>query len=178
MAEEPQFDFDDIKLEDVKFTKATDKTELKSSEIKYPHPGELYGKIAVPDVGVDVPLFFGDTLEILRYGAGQYMSSKFPGEIGTTIVGDHNGNQFGKLNNAEIGMLVNLSTTYGEYQFRIISKDIKNKDDAMVTSLLFQKKEPLLLLYTCYPIDSIGRTDDRIFVQCEYVSGPLINENE
>ena len=153
-------------------------TEIKSSEIDYPSIGEQYGEIVISDLSIQVPVFFGDTPEILRYGAGQYTGSVFIGEKGTTIIGDHNGNQFGKLLTAESGMIVEVSTTYAKYQYKIIAKVIRNENDALVGELLKQRQASILLLYTCYPVDSLGLTDDRIFVTCEYLSGPLINEEE
>lgn len=172
----PKFAFDDNQKVDLKTANGVE--EVKSSEINYPAPGQKYGQIIVADLALDVPLFFGDSPEILRHGAGHYTGSIFPGEMGTTLIGDHNGNQFGKLVGADFGMIVEVKTTYGTYQFKVDTKEIKDKDDSMVTGLLNQNEQRLLVLYTCYPVDSIGMTKDRLFVVCSYYSGPIVNEKE
>ena len=35
--------------------------------------------------------------------------------------------------------------------------------------------EEILILYTCYPVDTLASTPDRYFVFCELVSGPKVN---
>lgn len=73
--------------------------EINSSQIQFPKYGENYGEITISRIKLDTPLYFGDSETILREGAGQYMGSVFPGEIGTTLVGGHNIDEFGKLLN-------------------------------------------------------------------------------
>ncbi|MEE1499033.1 MAG: class D sortase, partial [Enterococcus hirae] len=41
-----------------------------------------------------------------------------------------------------------------------------------------QRNNAKLILYTCYPIDSIGLTDQRLFVTAKLHAGPMINENK
>ncbi|MFV0560036.1 MAG: class D sortase [Enterococcus sp.] len=175
----PKFDetsetaFAAVKDEDVK-TDADN--ELPSSEINYPRGGEKYGKIVIDDLKIDEPLYFGDTQAILRYGAGQYMGSVYPGELGTTLVGGHNTASFGKLLGIETGTTVKVQTTYANYTYKVVSREIKYKTDQDIQAQIVQQKKRHLILYTCYPLNSLGMSDRRVFVTCEFVDGPIIND--
>lgn len=151
------------------------KNELSSSKIDYPVGGQLYGKVKIERLQLNVPLYFGDTEEILREGAGQFMGSVYPGEVGTTLIGGHNVDDFGKLGAAQVGDEITLQTTYGNYTYRINQLDVRNKKDKVIDEMICQREDRRLILYTCYPIDSLGLTDDRLFAIGEFVSGPKID---
>ena len=170
-------DFTAIKEEEVQ-EKVNENNELPSSELIYPVGGQQYGKILVSPIGLDVPLYFGDTDEMLRLGAGQFMGSVYPGEQGTSLIGGHNVDGFGKLAMINIGDEIQIQTTYGNYVFTVSNKEVANKDDKAINDLIYQRDKRIALLYTCYPIDSLGMTDERLFVTADYTSGPMINENE
>lgn len=152
--------------------------ELPSSKIDYPVGGQLYGKVKIEKLQLNVPLYFGDTEEILREGAGQFMGSVYPGELGTTLIGGHNVDDFGKLGAAQVGDEITLQTTYGNYVYRINRLDVRDKKDKEINEMIYQRNDRRLILYTCYPIDSLGLTNERLFAIGEFVSGPMINGNE
>lgn len=154
------------------------KNELPSSKIDYPLGGQLYGKVKIEKLQLNVPLYFGDTEEILREGAGQFMGSVYPGELGTTLIGGHNVDDFGKLGAAQVGDEITLQTTYGNYVYRINRLDVRDKKDKEINEMIYQRNDRRLILYTCYPIDSLGLTNERLFAIGEFVSGPMINGNE
>lgn len=167
--------FEAIKEEDVA---KDENNELASSSIAYPRGGERYGDIMVDSLDLNMPLYFGDTDEILRKGAGQYMGSVYIGETGTSLVGGHNVDGFGKLSGIQTNDIVTAKTTYANYRYQVKEMVIRHKDDPEINELISQKDKPILLLYTCYPVDSLGMTDERLFVICELVEGPLINPNK
>lgn len=152
--------------------------ELPSSEVDYPVGAQLYGKVKIEKLKMDVPLYFGDTDEILRKGAGQFMGSVYPGEIGTSLIGGHNVDDFGKLGAAQVGDEIEIQTTYGNYTYRITKLDVRNKNDKEIDNMIYQRNDRRLILYTCYPLDSLGLTDERLFAIAEFVSGPMINADE
>ena len=154
------------------------KNELPSSKIDYPVGGQLYGKVKIEKLQLNVPLYFGDTEEILREGAGQFMGSVYPGELGTTLIGGHNVDDFGKLGAAQVGDEITLQTTYGNYVYRINQIEVRNKKDKEINDMIYQRNDRRIILYTCYPIDSLGLTNERLFAIGEFVSGPMINGNE
>lgn len=152
--------------------------ELASSSITYPRGGECYADIIIDSVNLNVPLYFGDTDDFLRKGAGQYMGSVYLGEVGTTLVGGHNVDGFGKLSGVRKNDIVITKTIYANYRYQVKETKICHKDDPEISKLINQREKPTLLLYTCYPIDSLGMTDERLFVICALVEGPLINPNK
>lgn len=154
------------------------RNELPSSKIDYPVGGQLYGKVKIEKLQLNVPLYFGDTEEILREGAGQFMGSVYPGELGTSLIGGHNVDDFGKLGAAQVGDEITLQTTYGNYVYRINQIEVRDKKDKEFNDMIYQRNDRRVILYTCYPIDSLGLTNERLFAIGEFVSGPMINGNE
>ena len=154
------------------------RNELPSSKIDYPVGGQLYGKVKIEKLQLNVPLYFGDTEEILREGAGQFMGSVYPGELGTSLIGGHNVDDFGKLGAAQVGDEITLQTTYGNYVYRINQIEVRDKKDKEINDMIYQRNDRRVILYTCYPIDSLGLTNERLFAIGEFVSGPMINGNE
>lgn len=149
--------------------------ELASSQIEYPKGGYQYGEVIVEKLDLDMPLYYGDSDDILRLGAGQFMGSVYPGEVGMSLIGAHNGYGFGKFIGIEKGDIVTVKTTYANYEYKVTKMDIRMKDDPEIEAALEQREQPKMIFYTCYPVDSIGMTDERIFVFCDLVKGPVIN---
>lgn len=157
---------------------ANDTREIASSKLDYPKPGEKYGKIIVSKVKLNEPLYFGDSNEILRKGAGQYTGSVYPGEMGTTMVGGHNIDGFGKLLGVNEGDIIQVKTTYGRYRYKVTEAKVYQYNDTTIMQRLNQRTQRKLILYTCYPIDALGMTTKRLFITADYVSGPIINPNK
>lgn len=174
LSDTPKFETT-VKASATSIKTVTSHDELASSQLNYPVAGEQYAQVLVPDLGLDVPLFYGDSQEILRYGAGQFMGSIFPGELGTTIAGGHNGITFGKLFYASPGMNITLHTTYGSYQYEVQRVAILDQRDPTIEAQIKQKSSRELLLYTCYPIDAFGMTNQRVFVTATLVKGATID---
>ncbi len=146
------------------------KTTTTKKVSQYPKSGELYGTVSIPDLGVEEPLYYGDSREILRLGAGQYMGSVYPGEVGTTLIGAHNNTTFNHMLVGEPGTKITLDTTYGTFTYEVEKREIKNYQDPAILDQLNQKERKQLILYTCYPIYSIGMTQDRIFVTAKMIA--------
>ena len=77
---------DVVEEEDVKI----EINEVEKKLTHYPYYGEQYGNVKIESIGVDLPLFYGDSLEILKNGIGHSVESYFPGEGGTVIMCEHN----------------------------------------------------------------------------------------
>ncbi|ENZ5660145.1 class D sortase [Enterococcus hirae] len=177
LAEAPTFKENNHK-EAIKQLSTNGESEISSSKIQFPHYGQLYGEISVPSIQLKTPLYFGDSATILRKGAGQYMGSTFPGEIGTTLIAGLNSDSFGKLINIKAQEIITIQTNYGSYQYEVEEVRVANKHDTQIKQEIRQRNNAKLILYTCYPIDSIGLTDQRLFVTAKLHAGPMINENK
>ena len=73
----------------VKVEKTTEKQAMEMNEDNrlenYPEYGTQYATIEIPKIDVNLPVYYGDTLEILKNGVGHSSGSYFPGEGGSII---------------------------------------------------------------------------------------------
>lgn len=129
----------------------------------YPEYGERYAQIEIEKIEVNLPVYFGDTLEILKNGVGHSSGSYFPGEGGSIIYMGHNSKQiFRRFSELEVGDNIKVTTDYGEYNYQIYDTKIINENE--LEKLPIQKKEEILMIYTCYPFSNIGYTKQRYVV--------------
>ena len=149
--------------------------KLPSSTLVYPLAGDQFGRVVIDKVEIDEPLFYGDSEDILSMGTGQYLGSMIPGDLGTTLIGGHNWPSFGRIYYLEPGDAIVINTHYGEYTYQVSDKKIAHYTDPVIMERLGDKTKHSLILYTCYPLDAIGLTPERVFVFADYVSGPLID---
>ena len=95
------------------------KAEINIEEkqvINYPEYGTQYATIEIPRIDVNLPVYFGDTLEILKKGVGHSSGSYFPGEGGSIVYMGHNSrNVFRRFSELQIGDDITVTTSYGVY---------------------------------------------------------------
>lgn len=145
------------------------------SEIEYPKYGEHFGELIIEDCSINTKLFMGDGEIALRNGVGIYYGSFIPGYGGTILVAGHNNTAFNGLKNAEKGQIVTIRTSYGNYTYEITDTVVKKATDSTAYDL--SADEENLIMYTCYPFDELGLTQNRFFVYGKFVSGPIITNN-
>ena len=127
---------------------------------EYPEYGTQYGRLIIKDLEVDLPLYFGDTLSILRNGVGHSSGSYFPGEGGAIICMAHNTKGFlRRLPEIQIGTKIQINTVYGEYTYTVYETKIVPGTETSAVPV--QHDEEILMLYTCYPVNSIGHAKNR-----------------
>ena len=69
-------------------------------------------------------------------------------------------------------MEIRVTTYYGVYVYEVTGTAVHEATDD--TSYDFSRTDENLILYTCYPFDSLGYTPFRFFVYADYVSGPAL----
>lgn len=156
--------------------KDSPKESIASSKVVYPSSGDQFGEVVIDKLNINVPLYYGDSDDILRLGAGQYIGSMIPGDIGTTLIGAHNQPVFGKIYYLEPEDEINILTHYGEYTYKVVQSKIADYKDLLINEKLGDHSKHSLILYTCYPLDAIGLTSERVFVFADLVSGSIIDE--
>ncbi len=134
----------------------------------YPEYGTKYATIQIESINVDLPVYFGDTLEILKYGIGHSAGSYFPGEGGSIVyMGHNNVRTFRRLGEVKQGDIIKVITSYGEYNYEVYDTKIIGKTEK--DKLPIQKEREILMVYTCYPFTSYGNAPSRCVVYAERV---------
>lgn len=163
-------------VKEVVETEVSENGELSSSTLLYPVGGDQFGEVVIDKVGINEPLYYGDSEDILRLGTGQYIGSMIPGDLGTTLIGGHNLPSFGRIYYLEPGDEISIHTHYGNYTYQVTEIKVADYKDPSINTKLGDRSKRSLILYTCYPLDAIGLTSERVFVSADYVSGPIIDE--
>lgn len=149
-------------LKDVKLNSVTKRLE------NYPEYGTKYGSLQIESINVDLPLYYGDTLSILRNGAGHSSGSYFPGEGGTIVCMAHNTKGYlYDLSKIEIGAEIVIETNYGKFTYEVYETKIVHKTE--VEAIKIQNEEEILDLYTCYPVNTFGHATQRFIVYSKLV---------
>lgn len=146
---------------------------IPASSISFPKYGDQYARVCIEGTKVDTPVFFGDSKELLKKGAAQYIGSKLPGFGGTIIIGAHKTTHFKDLESVKIGDSVTIVTSYGVYKYTV--NDLKVVDPKDTTAYDLGADHENLILYTCYPFNMMGFSKKRYFVYAEYTSGPVVD---
>jgi len=132
----------------------------------YPEYGTQYATIEIPKIGANLPVYFGDTLEILKKGVGHSSGSYFPSEGGSIIYMGHNSKKvFRRFSELEKGNEIIVKTNYGEYKYKIYDMQIVKETE--LEKLPIQKEKEILMVYTCYPFNNFGYTTQRYVVYAE-----------
>lgn len=144
--------------------------------LKYPNYGQKYATLKISSINLNLPLYFGDTLKILRYGVGHFAGSYFPGENGTIILAAHNNKGFfHELDKVKVGDIVVIEAEYGTFKYEVESYKVVKETD--LSSFPIQHEEEMLIMYTCYPINKrvVGRKTQRYVVYAKRIGE--VNEN-
>ena len=147
---------------------------IPGSEVEFPLSGSQYGHIVCDTIGLDAPVYWYDSDDILAYGVGQSLISLLPGFGRIIVLSGHNTTHFACLQNAEPGNVVQFHTNYCDYEYTVTNVQVMNEND--LEKLLLQKaseqRREELIMYTCYPFHAItGRKTDRLVVFADRTAG-------
>lgn len=135
-----------------------------------PVSGDNYGTITCEVKGLNAPLYYGDSDDILLKGAGQSELSYCPGEGKDIVVGGHDTTFFAPLKNIVKDDVITISAKYGVFTYKVDQVNIIDGSDFNIES-----SAERLILYTCYPFgeNNVARTQKAVYV-CSKLSGPVI----
>lgn len=146
------------------------------SIIQFPEQGTHFAQLSCESIGLDAPVFWGDTNEILRAGVGQFMGSFLPGFDRSILLSAHNTTFFKPLKLINEGDVVTLRTNYGAFSYEVKKVEVIPASEAkqMLDDMLSYDEEKLIM-YTCYPFETlVGTKTDRLFVFADKISGPTV----
>ncbi len=145
---------------------------VNAEDVEFPRIDKQFGELSISDRNISAKLFFGDGAIPLKNGVGVYAGSFIPGYGKTILIAGHNNTYFNGLKNVKKNDIVDIKTSYGNYQYKITGTKILSANDKSAYDLTEDKEN--LVMYTCYPFDELGLTNKRFFVYAKKISGPEI----
>lgn len=146
-------------------------TETKSLK-SYPKFGTKYATINITSLDISLPVYYGDTLSILKKGIGHSSGSYFPGEGGSILYMGHNtSDMLRNLSNIQLGDEIKIETTYGQFLYEVYDTKVINYKD--LNQVPIQRNEEILMIYTCHPATAIGYTPNRFIVYAKLVQSEI-----
>lgn len=139
-----------------------------------PDFGEMYAIICTESLGINVPIYWGTTTELLERGACQSSSSVVFGTIGNSVVSAHVDTYFAELNKIKIGDKVEIYTNYGKFTYTVTELiEFSSKEKKYIAP----NENSILTIYTCKR-DLLGASDIRIGAVCELTETQFYTEKE
>ena len=129
--------------------------------------GDPLTRLKIPAIDVSTVVVEGTTASALRAGAGHYVNTPLPGEVGNVGIAGHRttyGKPFADLDRLKPGDEVVLETPLGTHIYRV-SRD-PFVVEATDWSVISQTPAPTLTLTACHPK---GSARQRIVVRAEMV---------
>lgn len=140
----------------------------KKSLTSYPSMGDKWATLKIDEIDLSLPVFQGDTLDILKNGVGHYIGTYYPGEGGSIVLDAHNNKgMFRRLPELQVGSKIVIEAIYGTFTYKVTRTDIIHYQDT--SKLPVQGNEEILMMYTCYPVTAVGLTTQRYVVYAELV---------
>ncbi len=115
------------------------------------HPGDAWGRIRIPRLGLDMVLVNGTDHETLKRGPGRYLGSFVPGENRLVYVAGHRTTYlapFSHIDDLRTGDELTIDVPYGTFKYRISGHRIVNADQV---SVLRSPRHERLILQACHP---------------------------
>ena len=126
----------------------------------YPDYKSKYATLKINSIGVNAPVYFGSSNEILDIGVAHDAGSYFVGEGGSVIMCGHNYNyNFSRFGELQKGSIIEVKTDYGDYFYKLYKTEIIEETEP--EKLEIQKDEEILIIYTCYPFHNVEHTKYR-----------------
>lgn len=173
--EEPDFDRGLVSIYDPEVT-VVEKDIVYMKDIVFPEYETCYGNVSCERIGLDAPVYWGDTKAILKVGAGNYMGSFMPGFGRPILLSAHNTTYFRPFKDIIEGDVILYKTNYGTFEYKVTKTEVINAvvAEGMMDDILSGQEEQLIM-YTCYPFQTlVGGNKDRLFVFAEKISGPTV----
>ena len=139
------------------------------------HPDPFLGYLAIPRVGLSVPILEGDDARTLTIAAGHLPDTPLPWGEGNAAIAGHRDTFFRPLEDVRVGDDVEWVTRDGDFRYRVIRVAVVGSDDLWV---LRPWDGVHLTLVTCYPFSYIGPAPQRFVVQAERIASSTSSADE
>ena len=153
----------------------TESETLEPPRVLYPErpiTGEKVGTLWLPTLDESWPIYEGTADAQLNRGVGHYTKSVLPGVRDNSVLSGHRTTVFNRLGELEVGHLIFVSTSAGDFTYRVRGFQIVERTSR---EIIVPTPTAVLTLTTCYPFNSIGRTTDAFIVTADLVSSRYSN---
>lgn len=121
----------------------------------------LVGQLAIPRLGISSVIARGVDAKTLKQSVGHVPGTAYPGEVGSVGLAAHRDGIFRNLREIRSRDLILVTTPDGEFAFEVDSTAVVSPRR---TDVLRARRDPSLILVTCYPFRWIGPAPDRFVV--------------
>jgi len=129
--------------------------------------GDEIGKLTIPRLNQAFPIYHGTTEETLKKGVGHYEQSVLPGEKNNSVLSGHRDTVFRGLRHLREKDSLVVSTSEGEFIYKIRKIRIVDKNDRTV---IVPKPKATLTITTCYPFYFIGNATERYIIVADLIN--------
>ena len=125
-------------------------------ETKKPQPGESFGRLSIPAIGIDVAVVKSTTADALKGGPGHFSDTALPGQGETVAIAGHRttyGAPFRNIDELDEGDVLLVKRQGEEFRYEVTKKRIVDPGEVGILS----GKGERLLLTTCHPVFSASQ---------------------
>ncbi|MBS4177490.1 class D sortase [Bacillus sp. FJAT-49731] len=143
--------------------------QSEKDDVLYPNrpkKGEEIGTLFIPKLDATLPIIHGTDEDELEKGVGHFAGSVLPGEKDNSVLSGHRDTVFRKLGDVGEGELLIVSTSAGEFTYKVRKVQIVDADDRTV---IVPKPRATLTVTTCYPFYFIGDAPQRYILVADLV---------
>jgi sortase A len=129
--------------------------------------GDTLVRIKIPSIGVDAVVVEGTSPQDLRAGAGHYVDTSLPCDVGNVGIAGHRttfGKPFSNLDQLKAGSTIDLETPVGRCTYQVSKDPFTVQPDDM--TVLDPSPDRVLTLTTCHPKGSAAQ---RLIVKADWV---------
>jgi len=131
-----------------------------------PATGEKFGTLKIPALGKSLPIIEGTGTKELSKGVGHFAQSVMPGKPDNCVLSGHRDTVFTGLGELNQGDVFVVTTTAGEFTYRITKTRIVDDEDRTV---IVPTDHAVLTVTTCYPFDYVGSAPKRYILTADLV---------
>lgn len=150
-----------LELRDIDFSLWSSKRIEKFKATLGTQPQAPLAVLAIPQIGLEVPVFEGTDDLTLNHGAGRIAGTARPGEPGNIGIAGHRDSFFRGLKELTTGDEIRLRTLGGTDTYVVDEIRVVQPSDV---SVLRTRPQPSLTLVTCYPFYYFGSAPQRYIV--------------
>ena len=124
-------------------------------------PGDPFGRISIPRIGLSAMVAEGDDDDTLRHAVGHIPGTAAPWGGGNVALAGHRDTFFRGLSRVRLDDVIELETLRGSFKYRVERITVVGPRDIEV----LQSREWDLTLVTCFPFHYVGPAPRRYIVQ-------------